>query len=67
MAAKDNSFGPKLVAIAPAVYGADIGPSIGYKWVLELAKKLKEVGIIKGFIFHQGETRATTVLNGPPT
>ena len=27
--------------------------------ILELAKKAKEVGVIKGFIFHQGESDAT--------
>ena len=32
------------------------GNSGGYLWVLELAKKAQEVGVIKGFIFHQGES-----------
>ncbi|WP_415846491.1 sialate O-acetylesterase [Vibrio aerogenes] len=27
-----------------------------YPWILELAKKAQQVGVIKGIIFHQGET-----------
>lgn len=28
----------------------------GYAWLLDLAKKSQQVGVIKGIIFHQGET-----------
>lgn len=28
----------------------------GYAWLLDLAKKAQQVGVIKGIIFHQGET-----------
>jgi hypothetical protein len=28
----------------------------GYTWLLDLAKKAQQVGVIKGIIFHQGET-----------
>ena len=30
--------------------------SCGYTWLLDLAKKAQQVGVIKGIIFHQGET-----------
>jgi uncharacterized membrane protein YgcG len=38
--------------------GADIPPQFagGYAWLLDLAKKAQEAGVIKGIIFHQGET-----------
>ncbi|CAM3791365.1 Carbohydrate acetyl esterase/feruloyl esterase precursor [Vibrio aerogenes CECT 7868] len=29
-----------------------------YPWILDLAKKAQKVGVIKGIIFHQGETNA---------
>lgn len=28
----------------------------GYAWLLDMAKKAQDVGVIKGIIFHQGET-----------
>jgi hypothetical protein len=31
----------------------------GYAWLLDLAKKAQQVGVIKGIIFHQGETNNT--------
>jgi hypothetical protein len=31
----------------------------GYTWLLDLAKKAQQVGVIKGIIFHQGETNNT--------
>lgn len=31
----------------------------GYSWLLDLANKALEVGVIKGIIFHQGETNNT--------
>jgi hypothetical protein len=34
----------------------------GYAWLLDLAKKAQKVGVIKGIIFHQGETNS-----GDPT
>ncbi|HRH76935.1 MAG TPA: sialate O-acetylesterase [Cellvibrionaceae bacterium] len=40
-----------------AINGAPTGG--GYKWVLDLAKKAQQVGVIKGFIFHQGESNAS--------
>lgn len=38
--------------------GADIPPQFsgGYAWLLDLAKKAQETGVIKGIIFHQGES-----------
>lgn len=38
--------------------GAELPPQFngGYAWVLDMAKKAQEVGVIKGIIFHQGET-----------
>jgi hypothetical protein len=38
--------------------GADIPTQFtgGYAWLLDLAKKAQEAGVIKGIIFHQGET-----------
>ena len=29
-----------------------------YQWILELAKKAQQVGVIKGFIFHHGESNS---------
>lgn len=31
----------------------------GYAWLLDMAKKAQEVGVIKGIIFHQGETNTS--------
>jgi hypothetical protein len=31
----------------------------GYTWLLDLAKKAQKVGVIKGIIFHQGETNTS--------
>ncbi|MGL1957452.1 MAG: sialate O-acetylesterase [Colwellia sp.] len=31
----------------------------GYAWLLDLAKKAQKVGVIKGIIFHQGETNTS--------
>ena len=31
----------------------------GYAWLLDLAKKSQKVGVIKGIIFHQGETNTS--------
>jgi hypothetical protein len=38
--------------------GADIPTQFngGYAWLLDLAKKAQSVGVIKGILFHQGET-----------
>jgi len=38
--------------------GADIPVQFsgGYAWLLDLAKKAQQAGVIKGIIFHQGET-----------
>ncbi|HLO59779.1 MAG TPA: sialate O-acetylesterase [Bacteroidales bacterium] len=33
--------------------------SCGYTWLLDLAKKAQKAGVIKGIIFHQGETNNT--------
>ena len=34
------------------------GNNGGYQWILELAKKAQQKGVIKGFIFHQGESNS---------
>ncbi len=39
-----------------AINGAPGGG--GYAWVMDLAKKAQQVGVIKGFIFHQGESNS---------
>lgn len=39
-----------------AISGAPSGG--GYAWVLDLAQKAQEVGVIKGIIFHQGESNS---------
>lgn len=38
--------------------GQDIPPQFngGYAWLLDMAKKAQEAGVIKGIIFHQGES-----------
>lgn len=42
-----------------AIGGApNSGNSGGYAWVLDLAKKAQEVGVIKGIIFHHGESNS---------
>lgn len=41
----------------PIAGAPDHGTS-GYKWVMDLARKAQEVGVIKGIIFHQGESNA---------
>lgn len=43
--------------------GADLPSQFngGYAWVLDMAKKAQESGVIKGIIFHQGESN-----NGDP-
>lgn len=41
-----------------AISGAPNGGTGGYDWVLDLAKKAQQVGVIKGFIFHQGESNS---------
>src|SRR5690606_38972696 len=40
------------------ISGAPNNGTRGYDWVLDLAKKAQEVGVIKGFIFHQGESNS---------
>jgi hypothetical protein len=42
----------------PVLGAPNNGNSGGYLWVLELAKKAQEVGVIKGIIFHQGESNS---------
>ena len=44
--------------IAPGQGEADIPQQFngGYDWMLDLAKKAQTVGVIKGILFHQGET-----------
>lgn len=41
-----------------AISGAPNGGTGGYQWVIDLAKKAQQVGVIKGFIFHQGESNS---------
>ncbi len=38
--------------------GAPDAGASGYKWVLDLARKAQEAGVIKGIIFHQGESNS---------
>lgn len=40
------------------ISGAPNGGNGGYGWVLDLAQRAQEVGVIKGFIFHQGESNS---------
>lgn len=40
------------------ISGAPDNGTGGYKWVLDLAKKAQEEGVIKGIIFHQGESNS---------
>jgi hypothetical protein len=40
-------------------YSQGIPFDCGYTWLLDLAKKAQEVGVIKGILFHQGETNNT--------
>jgi hypothetical protein len=40
-------------------YSQGIPFGCGYTWLLDLAKKAQQVGVIKGFLFHQGETNNT--------
>lgn len=44
--------------IAPGQGNADIPTQFdgGYAWMLDLAKKAQTAGVIKGILFHQGET-----------
>lgn len=42
-------------------YSQGIPFDCGYTWLLDLAKKAQEVGVIKGILLHQGETN-----NGDP-
>ena len=40
------------------ISGAPDNGTGGYKWVLDLAKRAQEAGVIKGIIFHQGESNS---------
>ncbi|MBN1143958.1 MAG: family 43 glycosylhydrolase [Bacteroidales bacterium] len=40
-------------------YSQGIPFDCGYSWLLDLAKKAQQEGIIKGILFHQGETNNT--------
>jgi hypothetical protein len=40
-------------------YSKGIPFNCGYTWLLDLAKRAQQVGIIKGIIFHQGETNTS--------
>jgi hypothetical protein len=40
-------------------YSKGIPFNCGYAWLLDLAKKAQQVGVIKGIIFHQGETNTS--------
>jgi hypothetical protein len=58
----DIAFFQKGAPLGKASYNggpaADIPSQFtgGYAWMLDLAKKAQTVGVIKGIIFHQGET-----------
>ena len=41
-----------------AIAGAPNNGTGGYQWVLDLAKKAQQKGVIKGIIFHQGESNS---------
>jgi hypothetical protein len=40
-------------------YSQGIPFNCGYAWLLDLAKKAQQAGVIKGILFHQGETNNT--------
>jgi hypothetical protein len=40
-------------------YSKGIPFNCGYTWLLDLAKKAQQAGVIKGIIFHQGETNTS--------
>ncbi len=40
-------------------YSKGIPFNCGYTWLLDLARKAQQVGVIKGIIFHQGETNTS--------
>ena len=41
-----------------SISGAPDNGTGGYKWVLDLAQKAQTAGVIKGIIFHQGESNS---------
>ncbi len=54
------------------IAGAPNNGTSGYQWVLDMAKKAQQRGVIKGFIFHQGESngdynRSRWTANVTPT
>lgn len=53
--ASHNACTPPYGAIGGAPNNGNSG---GYVWVLDLARRAQEVGVIKGIIFHQGESNS---------
>lgn len=53
--ASHNACTPPYGAIGGAPNNGNSG---GYLWVLDLARQAQEVGVIKGIIFHQGESNS---------
>lgn len=56
---KPNACYPPYGDVNGAPKGSN-GATSMYNWVLELAKKAQEAGVIKGIIFHQGESNASS-------
>ncbi len=50
-----NACTPPYGAISGAPNNGNSG---GYQWALDLARQAQEVGVIKGFIFHHGESNS---------
>jgi len=55
-----NCTGSCLPSWGSNIDGAPVvnGVTLLYDWVVDLAKKAQEVGVIKGIIFHQGENNS---------
>jgi len=55
-----NCTGQCLPSWGGNIDGAPVvnGTTLLYDWVVDLAKKAQQVGVIKGIIFHQGENNA---------
>ncbi len=47
------------------VAGAPNNGTSGYLWIMDLAKKAQEKGVIKGIIFHQGESNTGNKAQWP--
>jgi hypothetical protein len=60
----DIAFFQKGAPLGKAAKPGDVAADIpsqftgGYEWLLDLGKKAQQSGVIKGFIFHQGEANS---------